>query len=749
MPNLMAAARARRLGADRDPARHPAVAGDLDQRRHRQDRRQARHHLVHGRSARRHPGAGAQPQPQGQGDLEHPRREPTPRPTVVGWWATYPAEDVGEGVDRLRRPRLPRLRLDRPRRRRPQQDLPGRALRRARRPGAGRAADLRRLRPALRPHLGRGRTAPRCSTRRAFPRSPNPFNPIHLFQQYAVTAQGYTAIAEDLLASRAYDLLHGLLRAGRQLLAPVHEVRRRRSSSGSTRRASSATATSSREWYRYQDELLGRLLAKIDLETTAVFVLSDHGFKSGERRIRSEETVDVKTRPPRPRDRRHLPRRRAPHPRAAPRSPAPRCSTSRRRCSTTWASRSAKDMDGKVLEQRLRPEFLDEHPIRYVADLRGRGDGRRRPARRRGLRRRGAAANEGALRALGYLGGSRRPSETGSRRGPPTARSPRPRSTTTWAASTCATASSTRPGRSSQQALELDPNERRGAAQPRPASSGPRVGSPRPSTWSSARSQVDPNSIGALSQLGEIRARPGRSRRGDPPLREALAIDDSQPFLYLGYGDVLQRAGRLRRGGERLPERARARPRLLQGALQPRRDLRQPGPGRGGDRHVPARPSSSSRMHPEAPGAQQPRRHPSGSRRASDGPGALREGGRERPAHLESRYNLALIYGQAGRMEEAIELLEQAAAFPQPRASTPAWAWPTSTSAAAKTPTGAFSWCDGCSQRTRARLGLAVLHAASGQAEKAKAFLAESLKRGGEAARAEAAGYPVLQDLLN
>ena len=34
----------------------------------------------------------------------------------------------------------------------------------------------------------------------------NPFNPIHLFQQYAVTAQGYTAIARDLLANRPYDL---------------------------------------------------------------------------------------------------------------------------------------------------------------------------------------------------------------------------------------------------------------------------------------------------------------------------------------------------------------------------------------------------------------------------------------------------------------------------------------------------------------------------------------------------------------
>jgi len=34
----------------------------------------------------------------------------------------------------------------------------------------------------------------------------DPANPIHLFQQYAVTAQGYTRVAEELLAKRPYDL---------------------------------------------------------------------------------------------------------------------------------------------------------------------------------------------------------------------------------------------------------------------------------------------------------------------------------------------------------------------------------------------------------------------------------------------------------------------------------------------------------------------------------------------------------------
>ena len=50
------------------------------------------------------------------------------------------------------------------------------------------------------------------------------------------------------------------------------------------------------EWYAYQDELLGRLLAKIDLDTTAVFLLSDHGFIAGlEARVREEIPVPLAT----------------------------------------------------------------------------------------------------------------------------------------------------------------------------------------------------------------------------------------------------------------------------------------------------------------------------------------------------------------------------------------------------------------------------------------------------------------------
>ena len=113
---------------------------------------------------------------------------------------------------------------------------------------------------------------------------PNPFNPIHLFQQYAVTAEGYASIAEQLLA-RPYDLFmvyfeqvdsfsHLFMKHAPPQLEWIPDEDHARFQDVVS------------EWYAYQDELLGRRLAKIDRETTALFILSDHGFKSGDRRIR-------------------------------------------------------------------------------------------------------------------------------------------------------------------------------------------------------------------------------------------------------------------------------------------------------------------------------------------------------------------------------------------------------------------------------------------------------------------------------
>ena len=100
----------------------------------------------------------------------------------------------------------------------------------------------------------------------------DPGNPLHLFQQYAVTAQGYTAIAEKLL-EEPYDLFllyyeqvdsfsHLFMKHAAPKLDWITDE--------DHARFKDVVA----EWYAYQDELLGRVLEKIDLGTTAVFVVS-------------------------------------------------------------------------------------------------------------------------------------------------------------------------------------------------------------------------------------------------------------------------------------------------------------------------------------------------------------------------------------------------------------------------------------------------------------------------------------------
>lgn len=120
-----------------------------------------------------------------------------------------------------------------------------------------------------------------------------------------------------------------------------------------------------REWYRYQDEILGRLLAQIDLDDTAVFLLSDHGFKSGDRRIRSEDTVDVR--------RAHLGHETAgvflaagPHIRRGVEVEGASVLDLTPTMLHYLGFPVAKDMDGKVLEGVFEERFRELNPIRYV-----------------------------------------------------------------------------------------------------------------------------------------------------------------------------------------------------------------------------------------------------------------------------------------------------------------------------------------------------------------------------------------------
>jgi len=111
---------------------------------------------------------------------------------------------------------------------------------------------------------------------------------------------------------------------------------------------------------------------------------------------------------------------------------------------------------------------------------------------------------------------------------------------------------------------------------------------------------------------------------------------------------------------------------------------------------------------------------------------------------------LALIYSDADRMEEAVELLEHAARrSPDHEIINTGLA-----KAYLRVGRGEDAYRIFLLVRRlypanrRARLGLAVLHAAAEQMDQAGSFLEEGLEIGGREARAEAETYPVLEPLL-
>jgi tetratricopeptide (TPR) repeat protein len=120
------------------------------------------------------------------------------------------------------------------------------------------------------------------------------------------------------------------------------------------------------------------------------------------------------------------------------------------------------------------------------------------------------------------------------------------------------------------------------------------------------------------------------------------------------------------------------------------------------------------------------------------------------PYNLESRYNAALIYLDQGRVAEAILLLEEAAKL-QPNHEQVNLRLGFAYLAADR---GQDAYKSLLLVRRlypvnwAATLGLAVLHARAQELDTAKELLAQALEQGGEDARAAAAGFPILNELL-
>jgi tetratricopeptide (TPR) repeat protein len=652
------------------------------------------------------------------------------RAIAIGWWATYPAEDVGDGIivsDALGFHGFgATARGDADARKTHPSEL---------------FAEVDALVPAeqqLSPDFVRRFVHIAADAYRDEMFDParyahrDPNNPIHLFQQYAVTAQGYTAIARHLLATRPYDLFmlyfeqvdslsHLFMKYAPPRLPWVGEA--------DFARYRDTVA----EWYIYQDELLGQVLEQVDLATTAVFVLSDHGFKSGPRRIRSEESVDVRTA--------HLDHE--PYGIFLAAGPHIRTGAALEGASVLDVTPTllhylgipvGRDMDGKVLEI-FEPDFLDEHPIRYVATHED-PDGRTaEPEPAEAYDPRALAENIEALRALGYVQTEAEESSPEIHNNLGNAQLRRGEIDEARA--------------EFREALALDPNNA-DALLNLGAIARLKGNAAEAEHYVERALRVNPNSIGALAELAELKRDRGELQESIRLYHEALGLHDSNPALYLGLGDSLARAGRY-------PEAEAAFARVLEldpDSFEARYNL--------GVTYGQQQRTEDAMRYYRAALELQPE-HPQvvsvlnnlanlylarGERDAAIS--HFERAVATSPNHFESRFNLGVQYLQVGELDRGIAMLEAAVTIqPNHEIGNETLAMAYLSAGRNQDAYRTFllvrrlypdNWA--------APLGLAVLHAASDDPVRARELLAEALDRGGDAARSAAGRYPALAGTL-
>jgi len=325
---------------------------------------------------------------------------------VVGWWATYPADEV-DGY--LVSDRVAALGM-----------LPGRdAL--ADRPGYTSPASY--LKQVL-PRLPSPRQIPFDEVRRFVditradyeaglawiehpPEPPKERNekpptqdPVGLLIKMLAAARSYQAVTRDLLGRGPFDLTavyyEGIDLVGHRF-QHYRPPRMRMVSEAEFRKYRSTVS----EYYVFQDRLIGDLLEKAGPETT-VMVLSDHGFKTGSRRPEDvlpytmdqpvewhrEEGIFILSGPGARRGRLMEP------------------ATLFDITPTILALLGlpvAADMPGRVLEEAIDPGFLEGFPPGHIPTYEGVGT--RRQTEEGGGTDEVSAEMIAQLRALGYLGG--------------------------------------------------------------------------------------------------------------------------------------------------------------------------------------------------------------------------------------------------------------------------------------------------------------------------------------------------------
>ena len=683
-------------------------------------------------------------------------RERDLRTTAIGWWATYPAEDVGQGI----------MISD---------ALGFHGFGRTAREGddhhktwpAGLFPKMDALVPAeqqLSPEFALRflhMTADEYRAERFDPARDtqrNPDNPIHLFQEYAVTAQGYTAIAEQLLA-QPYDLFllyYEQVDSFSHLFMKHAPPKLAWTSDEDFARYKDVVS----EWYAYQDELLGRLLAKIDLDTTAVFVLSDHGFKSGDRRIESQPIVDIRTA--------HLDHEpegifvaAGPHIRRGARVEGASVLDLAPTLLYYLGLPDAKDMDGKVLTEIFEPAFGEAHPIQYVESYESAVAPEKKSELASETKSESSepssaaelAENMKGLEALGYV----RKSEAGSPSGD-------------------AKAGAATPAKAEESSPELHDNMARihvregklddavaefeKALSLNAHDSDALLGLAGIASLRGNRDRAEhlvqvalasnPDFPPALAQLADLRRDAGDLGEAIRLYKEAIALDDSSPGLYLGLGNCLERAGKV-------GEAEAAFKHVL--ALQP--DSFEAYYDLGVTASLQGHSDDSIKSYEKALSLDA--KNPLAAAALNNlGSVYLDRGEKDKaiaswqqavkasPAQLEARYNLATQDLEQGRVDDAIPLLEEAARIaPNHELVHVRLARAYMLKGRGEDAYRAFTLVRRLyPQNWLAPLGMAALHAANGRPDQARPLLDEAMKLGGEPARKEAAGYPALAPLL-
>jgi len=462
---------------------------------------------------------------------------------VVGWWATAPAEDAGDGViasDALGFHGFGRADAGWPE---AQKVHPPRL-----------AAELASLMPQ--PQQIDAAFATRffhmsAEEYYAAAGSParssalEPGHPIHLFQQAACTTLGYTAIARRLLRSPpdggAFDLFlvyyestdslgHLFMKDAPPRLPWVSEE--------DFARCRDVVDS----WYAFMDEQIGQLVDAAPAGTNVVLV-SDHGFRTGDARPRSDAAVDLRGA--------HLDHDRdgiflasGPLFRRGERIVGATVFDVAPTLLHALGLPVGRDMEGRVLTEAFPPSSASDHAPTYVAtwepDPQGNGTAPSAAAQAPDAREFDDASADRQLRALGYVAGNDMAEATGAGAG---AGRNSPEQHVNMGRLLVRRGEIDRAIEEFKAALDGSAADAEALAE---------IGTAELARGERGRAQeafvralqVNPRHTRSLLRLADLRVQRGELADAEAMYRQVLALDDRLPEPWVGLGDVLERQGR-------------------------------------------------------------------------------------------------------------------------------------------------------------------------------------------------------------